>query len=321
MPSLNELRLMTKIARLYYESRLNQVEIASKLSVSQASVSRLLNRAKEEGIIRISVSIPAGVHADLETSLIQKFHLKDAVVVDCLDEDDNQIMREIGAAAAYYLETTIKDNDVIGISSWSSSLLALLESMHPLPNKTGIRVVQVLGGVGNPSAELHATRLTGRLASLVNGTPVFLPAPGIVGSEAALKVLLDDPYVKEAMQLFDNVSLALVGIGSVEPSKLLNLSGNVFSSEEQQILREHGAVGDILLRFFDENGNPVESGFNQRVISMQLAQLRRVSRSIGVAGGQRKYTAILGALRGKWINILITDRQTAESLVTPDNNG
>ena len=315
MATIDELRLMTKIARLYYELDLNQMEIAQKLRLSQASVSRLFKRAKEEGIIRISIHVPNGVNANLELSLIQKYGLKDAIVIDCSGEDENQIMREIGMAAAFYVENTIKDNEVVGISSWSSSLLALLDAMHPITNKSGVQVVQVLGGVGNPSAEVHATRLTGRFAGLVNGTAIFLPTPGIVGSEAALRVLLDDHYVKEAMALFERVTMALVGIGSLKPSTLLNLSGNVFTEAEQDYLQSHGAVGDILLRFYDIEGRLVESSFNNRVISMNLMQLRQVERSIGVAGGERKYSAIRGALHGRWINVLITDRGTAEHLL------
>lgn len=315
MATVNELRLMTKVAKLYYEANLNQVEIAKQLGLSQATISRLFKRAREEGVIRIMVSVPGGVNTDLEAELVRRYCLKDAVVVDCLGEDETQIMRGLGAAAAYYVETTTRDHEVVGVSSWSSSLLAMLDAMHPLSNKTGIKVVQVLGGVGNPSAEVHATRLTGRFAGLVNGMAIFLPAPGIVGSEAALRVLMEDPYVNEAIQLFDQVTMALVGIGSLQPSKLLDLSGNVFSTEEQSFLRSHGAVGDILLRFYDSYGQPVESSFNNRVISMRLEQLRRVERSIGVAGGQRKFEAIQGALNGGWINIIITDRNTAERLI------
>ena len=316
MSTLDEQRLMTKIAKMYFEWDLNQTDIARQLGISQATVSRLFKRAKEEGIVRISVSIPAGVNADLEAQLIKKYALKDAIVVDVLRDDENLIMRDIGASAAYYVENLIKDNEVIGISSWSSSLLATIDAMQPpVPAKKGVKVVQILGGVGNPSAEMHATRLTSRLASLVNGSAIFLPAPGVVGTEAALQVLLEDPYVKEAMGLFNRVTMALVGIGAVEPSRLLNQSGNIFTQEEQDYLSSHGAVGDILLRFFDEHGEPVESSFNHRVISMQLEQLKRVDRSIGVAGGIRKYKAVLGALSGHWINVLITDRTTAEKLV------
>ncbi len=315
MTTTPELRLMTRVARLYHEANLSQSEIAARLGLSQSSISRLLKRAREEGLVRTVVTIPSGVNADLEDALVHRFGLKDAVVVDCLGEEENQVMRDIGAAAAYYVENTLNDNEVVGISSWSSTLLALLDAMHPLPNKRGVQVLQILGGVGNPSAEVHATRLTGRFAGLVNGEAIFLPAPGIVGSEAAMHVLLEDAYVKEALDLFERVTLALVGIGSVEPSRLLDLSGNVFSKEEQAYLRQAGAAGDILLRFFDQEGHPVESSFNKRVISMQLEQLRRVERSIAVAGGARKFSAILGALRGQWVNILITDRRTADKLI------
>jgi DNA-binding transcriptional regulator LsrR (DeoR family) len=315
MSTLDEQRLMSKIAKLYYEWNLNQTDIAKQLGISQATVSRLFKRAKDEGIIRISVNVPLGVNADLEGRLIQKYKLKDAIVVDMLRDDENQLMRDIGAAAAYYVENLIKDNEVIGISSWSSTLLAMIEAMHPVPGKKGVSIVQILGGVGNPSAEIHATRLTSRLANLVNGSAVFLPTPGVVGSEAALKVLMEDQYVKEAMGLFDRVTLALVGIGAVEPSRLLTLSGNIFTQKEQDYLSSHGAVGDILLRFYDGHGVPVESSFNNRVISMQLEQLRHVNRSVGIAGGIRKYQAVLGALKGHWINVLITDRSTAEKLM------
>jgi DNA-binding transcriptional regulator LsrR (DeoR family) len=316
MAKTDELRLMTKVARLYYERAMRQGEIAAQMGISQASISRLLNSAKEAGIVRITVNIPNGVNSEIEEQVAQKFGLKDIIVVDCEDDQDEILLqREIGAAAAYYVETIIHNNDVVGISSWSGTLLALVDAMHQVPGRTGIQVVQILGGIGNPSAEVHANRLTGRFASLVNGTAHFLPAPGILGSEAALKVLLADQYVREATRLFDRVTIALVGIGDIEPSKLLTLSGNVFSLEEQEELRGKGAVGDILLRFFDENGQPVKGPLSNRVVSMSLEQLTRANRAIAVAGGPRKFKAILGALRGKWINVLVTDRRTAERLL------
>ena len=143
----------------------------------------------------------------------------------------------------------------------------------------------------------------------------FLTAPGIVGSKEARGILLNDPYVRGAIELFDEVTLALVGIGVVEPSPLLASSGNIFSPEEQAMLREHGAVGDVLVRFFDSQGQPVNTLLDDRVIGMSLEQLKRVRRSVGVAGGKRKQEAIHGALKGGLVNTLITDRFTAERLV------
>jgi DNA-binding transcriptional regulator LsrR (DeoR family) len=315
MPRIDELRLIARVARMYYELDKRQSEIAEQLGLSQATVSRLVNRSKEEGIIRISISMPQGVYTELEETLVMKFNLRDAIVVDNMDEDEKMIQREIGAAAAYYLESIIRPNEVIGISSWSGTLLALIDALPPLPRKPGVKVVQILGGVGNPAAEAHATRLTSRLAQLINGDAVYLPVPGVVATEAARNVLYADGVVRQAVDLFDHVTTALVGIGAMDPSPLLAQSGNIFSPQELGLLRQKNAVGDILVRFFDKGGRLVESGLEKRVISMDLNQLSKVNRAIGVAGGSRKYAGILGALKGHWINILITDRTTAEKLV------
>jgi DNA-binding transcriptional regulator LsrR (DeoR family) len=300
---------------MYYEWDIRQAEIARQLGLSQATISRLLQRSKQEGIIRISVSVPNGVYTELEESLVKKFSLRDAIIVDCLEDTENIILRDLGASAAYYLESAIQANEIIGISSWSSTLLAMVDALHPLPKKPGVKVVQILGGVGNPNAEVHATHLTSRLAALVKGEPIFLPAPGVVGSEAAKQVLLDDEYVGKSIALFDRVTMALVGIGAVQPSALLAESGNIFSSQEQDVLVQKRAVGDVLLRFFDHQGKPIDSELDKRVISMSLYQLRKVDRAIGIAGGSRKFAAIRGALCGGWINILITDHFTAAKLV------
>lgn len=316
MALTEELRLMAKTARLYYEHKLSQAEIASQLDLSQATVSRLLKRALEERIVQISVTLPPGFHADLEDELQKKYGIKEAIVVDvAADDGDDQIQRVLGVAAAFYLQSTLKHHEVVGLSSWSATLLATVDAMRPLAHPVDAIVLQILGGIGNPDHGFHANRLTERFARLVHGRAVFLPAPGVVGSEETRHILLADVFVAEALALFDQVTLALVGIGDVEPSKLLVSSGNRFSPEELDMLRARGAVGDICLRFFDKNGVPVDSPLNDRVISMSLEQLSKVKRTIGVAGGTRKLAAIRGALLGRWINVLITDRIIAEKLL------
>jgi len=301
---------------MYYQQDMHQSRIADRLHLSQATVSRLLRRAEREGIVRITVSVPMSVYAELEEALISQYGLQNAVVADCVNRDDEAgILHNIGAAAAYYLESTVEQGECIGISSWSATLLAMMDAMHPLHRPIGAQVVQILGGVGNPAAEVHANQLISRLAAMLHGEAKFLPAPGVVGSADAAQVLLSDQFVCETMALFDRVSMALVGIGALEPSKLLASSGNVFSNEELEMLRSRGAVGDICVRFFDAQGKPVLMPLDERVISMSLEQLKRVKRSVGVAGGKRKHEAIRGALLGGLINVLITDRFTAERLV------
>jgi len=314
MTRIDELRLIARVARMYYEWNMRQSEIGKQLDLSQATVSRLLDRSREEGIIRISVNLPSGVYTEVEETLVKKFNLRDAIVVDSLENNEKLIQRDLGAATAYYLESAVRPNEVIGISSWSATLLAMVDALHSVPRKPGVKVVQILGGIGNPGVEAHATRLTSRLAQLVGGNPVYLPVSGVLGSEAARDILMADAAAQQAIRLFDHVTTALVGIGAIDPSPLLAESGNIFAPQELDLLRQANAVGDILLRFFNQKGNLVETGLEKRVISMSLEQLSRVSRAIGVAGSSRKYPAILGALRGHWINILVTDHFTARRL-------
>jgi DNA-binding transcriptional regulator LsrR (DeoR family) len=313
--NLPDLRLMTRAARLYYEERLVQSEVARRLGLTQVAVSRLLKKAEEHGIVRTTVVTPPGAFAELEEMLEHRFGLSQVIIGEAIVDSEEAVVAAIGSAAAQFLESIVKSKEVIGISSWSASLLSTVAQMHPVRKVENCLVVQMLGGIGSPSAEQHANHLAVRLSRLVHGDARFLPVPGIVGSANAARVLLKDPNVSSMVELFEEVSLALVGIGALEPSTLVASSGNVFSEEELKSVQKQGAVGDICLRFYDAKGQAVRGALDDRVIGMTLDGLRKVERSIAVCGGKRKFQAILGAVRGKWINTLVTDQYTAERLV------
>jgi DNA-binding transcriptional regulator LsrR (DeoR family) len=315
MSRLDEIRLMAKVARMYYDQGIRQQEITERLNIHQSKVSRMLKRARESNIVRISVATPAGFFPDLEDTLESTFHLKEAVVIDS-DGDEQRVVRDLGAAAAFYVETTVKPKMVIGISSWSRSLFAMVDTLHPGTAGAGGKVVQILGGVGNASTQYQAMQLAQRLAGLIGASPVLLQAPGVVGSAEAKAVLINDAAVELAAKLFPQLDLALVGIGSLEPSALLASSGNIFSLEDRQRLRRSGAVGDICFQFIDKHGQLVDSPLMKRVIGIDLATLKSAPRVVGIAGGESKVQAILASLKGQWINVLITDRLTAERLIS-----
>jgi len=306
---------MTKVARLYHEHDVRQPEIARRLHISQARVSRLLKQAEAEGIVRTTVVVPAGVQTALEDALEEAYGLREAVVVESMDTSDDGVIYDLGVAAGAYLELTLTGGDFVGMSSWSATLLAAVDAMRPLARTGAERVVQLMGGVGNPGAEAHAARLTQRFADLTGAQPMFLLAPGIASSPEVRAAFMQDPFVQEAMAAMEQVTLALVGIGSLEPSSLPQSSGNIFSERELRMLGKRGAVGDICLRHFDGEGRPVASALDQRVIGVTFEQLGRIDRCVGVAGGPRKYEAIRAALLGRWVNVLITDHGTAERLL------
>ncbi|GGA75337.1 DNA-binding transcriptional regulator [Edaphobacter acidisoli] len=306
---------MTKIARLYYEQGLRQQAITDRLSIHQSTISRLLKRARSEGVVRISVAIPNGVFTEMEQALEERYGIQEAVVVDTLNHEEN-IARDLGTAAAFWIETRLKPGMVIGISSWSRSLIAMLDSLHQNDQGRDGTVVQILGGVGNTGSQYHANRLAHDLASRIKATPILLQAPAVVATAGARDVLSRDPAVKVVSNLFKKLDVALVGVGAVQPSSLLASSGNVFSVAELKKMQALGAVGDICLRFFDAQGAPIKSTLMDRVIGIDLPTLKKAKTVVGIAGGGRKLPAIHAALLGGWINVLITDRHTAEQLLS-----
>ncbi|PZF86673.1 DNA-binding transcriptional regulator [Jiangella anatolica] len=309
-----QLRLMAKIARMYHLRGMRQNEIAAELHLSQARVSRLLKRAAEVGIVRTTVIAPPGVQTELEEQLEQRYQLQEAVVVN-VSGDEEAVIPAIGAAAAVHLENTLMGSEVVGISTWSANLLATVESMRPATTRVVEKVVQLMGGMGDPIAQVEATRIMTAFSSATGADPVFLAAPCLLGSASARDILTADPTLTRVTALWDELTTVLVGVGTLEPSPLLRSSGNAVAPDDQAMLRGAGAVGDVCMRFFDADGKPVDSSLDERIIGIRESQLRAVPRRIGVAGGLRKLTALRGALHGGWINVLVTDIDTAQALL------
>lgn len=310
------LSLVTKVAKLYHEAGLRQPEIAERLNLSQSRVSRLLKQATETGIVRTVVVSPEGLYSDIEEALTAKYGLIDAVVAEPIAPDELSLLAALGSAAAVYLESTLSATERIGISSWSQTLLATVNSMAPsAPVRASRELVQVIGGVGRPEVQVQANHLADQFARVTGAAPKFFPAPGIVGSKSARDALMDDRYLGSLTTEWRTLTLLLAGIGTLEPSALLASSGNAVDPDESAALRAAGAVGDVCLRFYDQDGRPVATDLDDRVLGIDRTTLLTIPRRVGVAGGERKYSAIRGAVVGGLINILVTDRMTAQRLL------
>lgn len=307
--------LLIKVARMYHEQGVRQPEIADRLHISQSRVSRLLKEAVALGVVRTIVVTPTGVYPELEDAVRDRYGLADVVVASTDADDERSILIALGQAGAAYLETTLTATDRVGISSWSSTLLATVDAMSPRTVRTASEIVQVIGGVGKPGVQVQATHLTDRFARVTGATPRFLPAPGIVGSAAVRDGLLADPYITDLAASWPSLTVVLAGIGSLQPSPLLADSGNAVSDDDMAALRAAGAVGDVCLRFFSASGDPVPSALDDRVVGIAADTLRAVPRVVGIAGGARKVDAIRAAAQGHWIDVLVTDLATARALV------
>lgn len=307
-------KLLIKVAKLYYEDNLTQDTIAHKLRMSRPRVSRLMQEAIDTGIVKITISQEPSGFTDFENQLETKFDLLEAVVVDVTDPDSpEQVARDLGAAAAEYFSRLVQDGDNVGFT-WGLTLAAMVENMKP-EKKSNVTILQMVGGLGEPGSDSHATGLVSRAAMALNGTVCLMPSPGVVSTIEAANVLRSDRYISKTLQKVKDIDIAFVGIGAPTKGSLLMRDETIISWKEMDQLIKDGTVGDICLHFFDVNGNPVQTDLNNRVIGISLDDIKKINRVVGMAGGTDKFEAVLGAIRGRYINTLITDKETAQRLI------
>lgn len=314
---IDRYRLLVKVAWMYHSAGVTQKEIAYRLGVSQSQVSRLLETAVKVGVVRTTVVVPDGIHAELETQLEDIYGLREAHVFDVVDgADDRALVRELGQLLAGRLDASPLDAKVIGLTSWSRSLRETVRAVQRPTQSDADYVVEMLGDVGPPQVQHEAAQVTQRLATLVGATPLFLRVPGVTQSSAARDLLLaHDRNASETIELFDHLDVALVGIGTCEVVPPLHPGENFFTQDQFKRARALGAVGQVNLRFVAADGSPVQSELDDLVVGITLEQLSRTARTIAVAGGPSKYLAIRAALLGRWVNILATDVLTAQFLI------
>ncbi|MCD6575479.1 sugar-binding transcriptional regulator [Candidatus Aerophobetes bacterium] len=301
--------LLIRIAWLYYEEGLTQDEIARVFPLSRSKVVRMLKRAKEEGIVSFQIR-GIGINClSLERELISLFNLQDAMVVPIVNED--KVRDSLGKAAAIYLERNLKDGQLLAIG-WGRTIHKMANYVSSGKFKN-LRVVNLMGGL-TTFLSLNPYDIGGKLASTWRGECYYVYAPAIAASEELCRSFKSELTVKKAMEMAKLADYCLVGIGEVGRENTLSQLGYI-SLPEIEILRKEGAVGNIMAQFFNIKGEKVNCELHRRIVSLSIEELRDMKRVIGVAGGNRKIKSILGALHGRFVNILITDENTAKSII------
>lgn len=307
-------RLILKVSKLYYEHHLTQLEISKRLSLSRPKISRLLKQAEEIGIVKINIIPYPGIHTELEEALEKKYGLKEAVVVEVSESNSQQaVSREVGVAAAEYFLRIVDNHQVVGMA-WGTSLQAMVDAI-PQADRSGVQLVQLIGGLGKPESEAHANYILRRLVAQIGCKLSILNVPGIVDKAEVKSAVLSDSHVRNLFNLFKKMDIAFVGVGVPTTDSVVMRDGTILTQSEMNMLLAKGAVGDICLRYFDNRGNPILSEIDQRVIGITLDEIKKIGTVVGVAGGPQKEQVIRAALLGKLINVIVTDHINAQKLV------
>lgn len=311
-PSSDVLRLTEVVARLYHVHGVRQREIGTRLGMSQARVSRVLRQAEELGIVQTVIAVPEGLHPQLEEAIERQFGLVEVHVVDV--PAGPEVASVLGRAAARLLGDALVSAVTVGFTSWSLTLQAMAFALPELP-RTGTRhVVEMLGDLGSPALQHSAARSTQALATALGAEPVFLRTPGVVTTPALCATALRDVHVQRALGLLDDLDIAFVGVGPPGVHSQLQAGDSYFTPDQLAQARAAGAAGQLNQRFLREDGSPLPTPLDGLVVGSTLQQLASARRRVVVAGGPEKQAPIAAALRGGWVDVLVTDLDTARSL-------
>lgn len=308
---LDKLNKVIQAAKLYYLLDYNQNEIAQKLGVSRPTVSRLLQQAKSEGIVQITIMDPTENVENLAIQLEKKFQLKKAIVTSIPQYEDHIIKNYLGEKAAAFLNDIVKDDDIIGVT-WGTTLYHIAVELRQKFAKN-VKVVQLKGGVSHAETNTYASEILYLFGKAYNTTPLNLPLPAIVDHVVVKQAMEADRHIRRILEMGEKANIAIFTIGSIKTDSLLFQLGYFTDSDLESLYGK--AVGDICSRFFDKDGQVCNESLNQRTLGVNLDELSKKEYSIVVAGGPNKIEGIYGALKGKYANVLITDQFTAKFLL------
>jgi DNA-binding transcriptional regulator LsrR (DeoR family) len=300
--------LLIDIAKRFYLRGMTQVEIASALDMDPSTVSRHLRRARETGIVRIDIGPPHQLHLDLGRALSDRFDLGRAVVTPTgSDEWD-----AFASTAAEYFGSLLRSGMRVGVG-WGSTVSSIIHHLQP-GSVSGLVVTQLAGGLRNSVPAVQAHELVREVADIYPDSSVrYLHAPTIVDSGEIKRAITRDRSIKESLAAATESELALVGIGEVSDSATMFLHSAV-SREEREKLAAAGAIGSMNARFYDREGRPVDV-LESRTIAITWPQLRAIPTVVAAAAGDHKRDAITGALKSGCVDVLVTDEETARSIL------
>ena len=300
---------LVEVARLYYESGLTQEKIARALKVSRPGVQRMIQAARDLGIVTITITDPLAMTEEMGRRLQEAFGLDRVIVVPSVRGDAEATKARVGEAGARYLGQVLKGTETLGVA-WGTTVRAVARALHPRRLKR-LRVVQMVGELGLATEASETFRA---IADRLDGQAITLPAPAMEKNAAVRRSILQSAHIQEVFRILREASIALTGIGPVSSEATIVKRGQVTDNVMRRLAKQ-GAAGEMNTKFFDTRGRPLPA-INAQIIGMELEDIRRIPHVIAVVSdGPGKAVAVLGALRGEYINVLVIDELLANEVL------
>jgi lsr operon transcriptional repressor len=307
--------LLLRVAWFYYKDELTQDEIAKRLSVSRASVGRLLDRARKVGLVSISLNTEYLDAFELSGELRRTFGLAEALVVPDYEkepDDHHTLNARIGLGGAQFMSTHLRPGGSLGVG-WGETVSRVIAATN-FGAVGPVRMVTLTGGVEGYLQTIMSSKGEAATAAAEMTSATVIPSPIMASTPALAAALRAEPTIQQVLEQACSVEQALVGVGTPTADATIVDLGYL-DADDARGLRERGVVGDILGQFFDADGNVVTLPIHDRRIGIDLSDLKYISKVVGVAGGLHKAEAILGALHGGYLDVLVTNELTAARLL------
>jgi DNA-binding transcriptional regulator LsrR (DeoR family) len=313
--------LVTRIAWLYYKEKLTQQQIAERVFLSRQKVQRLLEKARDLEVIQFTVKHPFVNLMSVETEIRQHYGLRDAVVVPSNTSDRAGRTRAIAIAGAGYLERKLASLQrcTLGIG-WGNTTASLADYFEPKTVNGHFEIVSLIGNL-MLNVSMNPYIMAEKMARKLHAPFYSIWAPAIAQTRERAEVFKSEPWIKEVLDIGRRADIILISIGEASESASLFKMGYLSQADLRRLISK-GAVGDILCRYFDAQGQFVDDNVLDRVIGIPTEVFTDERKLIvGVAGGEDKVPAIRAALLKRYINVLITDEATAMALMRKEQSG
>jgi DNA-binding transcriptional regulator LsrR (DeoR family) len=304
--------LLADIAEMYFVDGKNQAEIAEIIGVTRSNISRMLTEAKSLGIVQIHIIRPLRENHHLAKELINRFDLINARIIDL--DNSSQILEMLGKAASKELLSHLKSGFVIG-TSWGTAISKTIEELENNTTIQDIKVVQLLGALGARIEDYDAHAIVQRLARKLDADGYYINAPFLVEDKNIVDSLQKNRNIQETLRWGKQADIALLGVGSSDKEFCSFYLADYVTRKEIEEIQNTGAIGDVCGRFYDINGQMTAQAFQNKLIGISLKDLMGIPIRLGVAGGAAKIDPIIGALKGRLINTLVSDVNTISEVL------